>query len=39
MLLVGLNQTGSDEQSIPVTFKFTHAPPTTVDVVVASSLG
>jgi copper(I)-binding protein len=39
MLLVGLTQPVSGGQTIPVTFKFTHAPPTTVDVVVASSLG
>jgi len=39
MLLVGMTQPVVGGQSISVTFKFTHAPPTTVDVVVASSFG
>jgi copper(I)-binding protein len=39
MLLMGMTQPVSVGQTISVTFKFTHAPPATVDVVVASSLG
>jgi hypothetical protein len=36
---LGLTQPVSGGQTISVTFKFTHAPPTTIDVVVASAPG
>ncbi len=39
MLLVGLTRPVSGGQTVSVTFNFTHAPPATVDVVVASSVG